>query len=69
MTPSGIESATFRLVVQCLNRLWAFKAGYRVSFTFIASYYTDVHPKKGHEGPDRGGAEVLLYSFFKLGHR
>jgi hypothetical protein len=26
--------------------------GYRASFVFIASYYTEINPRKGHKGPE-----------------
>jgi hypothetical protein len=62
MTPSGIEAATFRLVAQCFNRLWASMAAYGVSFTFIAAYYTEVNPRKGPEGEQRYSSTLSLTS-------
>jgi hypothetical protein len=27
-------------------------AGYGASFTFVASYYTEINPRKDHDGPE-----------------
>jgi hypothetical protein len=41
--PSGLQRSSFN---------WVFMAGYRSSFAFIVSYYTEINSRKCHEGPE-----------------